>query len=180
MNTYLEEKSLSELKDIAEELQLDFPKNIGKAKLLEKIQEDELAVEGKPAKMEGVKPKKKETTAELTKRMNVLKRVIVSSNDPQQKGRNGYSLKVGNAKVMVGKFIPYDTVWHIQEPVLKALRNKRWRETKFKTDPATGNKYPVVTMRPAFVIEELPPLTRGELEKLAAEQAARGSIPNGE
>ena len=180
MNAYLEEKSLSELRDIADELGLEYPKNIGKAKLLEKIQEDELAVEGKPANIEGTKPKKKETVAELTKRMNILKRVIVSANDPQYKGRNGVSLKVGNSKVMVGKFIPFDTVWHIQDPIYKVLKNRKWRETKFKTDPATGNKYPVVTMRPAFVIEELEPLTKKELGTLATEQAARGSIPSGE
>ena len=180
MNAYLEEKSLSELRDIAEELAIDFPKNIGKAKLLEKIQEDELAVEGKPANIEGTKPKKKETVADLSKRMNVLRRVIISANDPQYKGRNGVSLKVGNAKVMVGKFITFDTIWHIQEPIYKVLKGRKWRETKFKTDPATGNKYPVTTMRPAFVIEDLEPLTKKEIEKLAADQSARGSIPNGE
>jgi len=180
MNAYLEEKTLSELRVIADELGLEYPGNIGKVKLLEKIQADELAVEGKPTEVQGIKAKKKETVAEMTKRMNILRRVVISANDPQYKGRNGVSLKVGNSKVMVGKFIPFDTVWHIQEPIYKSLKAKRWRETKFKSDPATGNKYPVTTMRPAFVIEELPPLTRPELEKLAAEQAARGSIPNGE
>ena len=177
MSEYLEGKSLSELRDIAEELGLEYPKNIGKAKLLVLIEADDAAVQGKPTIIEGVKPKKKETGAEIKKRMNILKRVRISASDPQYKGRNGVSMQIGNKTTIVGKFIPFDTIWHIQEPVYNALKRRQWRETKFVTDRTTGMKVPKVTMRPAFVIEDLPALTQKELDKLASEQAARGSIP---
>lgn len=176
----LEEKTLPELRDIADELGLEYPKNISKAKLLEKIEADNEAVEGKPAILEGIKPKKKETVSDVKKRMDVLKRIKLSCNDPQYKARNGYTLQVGNKFKVVGKHIPFDTPWHVQEPVYHALKRKKWRETKFITDPTTGNKVAQVRMRPAFVIEDLPQLTKAELKKLAAEQAARGSIPNNE
>lgn len=177
MNTYLEEKSLPELRDIADELGLEYPKNIGKAKLLEKIQEDELAVEGKPAIVEGVKPKKKETAAEIKKRMNKLIRCTVSSNDPQYTGRNGVTMQVGNSTAIVGKFVPFNTVWHMQEPVYKSLLKRTFRKTVFKTDRTTGMKVPVTTTHKSFVIEVLPDLTEKEVKALAADQSARGSIP---
>jgi len=180
----LEGKELSELKVIAKELGIDFQKNIGKDKLISKIIADELDVESAPKvepkkkaiKIEGV-DRKNETIQEMKQRMNILKRVRVSANDPQFKGRNGVTLQIGNKNVVVGKFTPFDIIWHIPEPIYKRLKTKLWRETKFKTDPATGNKFPVVRMRPAFVIEDLEPLTSDEIKALAADQAARGSIP---
>lgn len=180
MSTYLEEKTLPELRDIAEELGIEFPNNIGKAKLIEKIKEDDEAVEGKPAKkvaIEEDKPKKKMTPTEIKKEMNKLVRCRITAADPQYQGRNGVTLQVGNGTTVVGKFIPFDLIWHAQEPVLNALKQRKWRKTVFKTDRTTGMKVPKTTMHPSFIIEELPQLTEKELKKLAEEQAARGSIP---
>lgn len=174
---YLEGKSLPELRDIADEIGLEYPKNIGKAKLLEKIVEDDEAVEGKPAVVEGIKPKKKETAAEIKKRMNKLIRCKVSTSDPQYMGRNGITMQVGNSTSIVGKFIPFDTVWHMQEPVYNSLKKRKWRKTVFKTDRTTGMKVPVTTVHASFMIEVLPQLTKKEIDKLAVEQASRGSIP---
>lgn len=175
--SYLEGKSLPELRDIADELGIEYAANIGKVKLLEKIQADDKAVEGKPTKVEGVKVKKRETAADIKKRMNKLIRIRLSASDPQYQGRNGVTMQVGNKTNIVGKFIPFDTVWHIQEPVLNSLKKRQWRKTVFKTDRTTGMKVPHTTMHPSFIIEVLPDLTESELKKLAAEQAARGSIP---
>jgi len=177
---YLEGKTLSELKDIADELGVEFAKNIGKTKLLDKIVEDDKQVDGVPASIEGIKVKKKETVAEMKKRMNKLIRVRISSSSPHYKGRNGVTKQVGNSRVMVGKFVPFNKIWHVQEPILNRLRKEIWRETKFVTDRTTGNKVPVVNVHPAFNIEVLPQLTAKELKKLASEQATRGSIPTEE
>ena len=172
----LEEKSLSELRDIADEIGLEYPKNIGKLKLIEKIKEDDEAVEGKPAKIEGVKPKKKETVSEMKKRMNKLIRVRISANDPQWKNRTFITKQVGNGRVVVGKHIPFNTIWHGQEPVIQSIERQVFRETKFKTDRVSGMKVPVVTIRKSFNVERLPQLTDKEITKLANEQAARGSV----
>ena len=174
----LEAKELSDLRAIADELGIEFPKNIGKTKLIEKIIEDELAVEGKPTRVEGVKPKKKETPSEIKKRMNKLIRCRVSSNDPQYKERSGVTMQVGNKTAVVGKFIPFNTVWHLQEPVYNSLLKRKFRQTKFKTDRVTGNKIPITTIHKSFVFELLPDLTAKELKALAADQSARGSIPS--
>jgi len=172
---YLESKTFPELKEIAEELGIEFAKNISKQKLLDKIIEDDNETEGV---VEGIKVLKKETVGELKKRMNKILRVRISSSSPHNKGRNGITKQVGNKHLVVGKFIPFNTVWHIQEPVYEALMGKTWRETKFKTDPTTGNKVPVVNVHPAYNIELLPQLTAKELKTLAKEQASRGSIPS--
>lgn len=177
MSNYLEEKTLPELRDIATDLAIEYPKNIGRDKLIAKILADDETVEDKPAKIEGVEVKKAMTPSEIKKAMQVLKRVRISANDPQLKGRNGVSMKVGNKYGVVGKFIPFDTIWHIQDPIYAALMRRQWRETKFVTDRTTGAKVPKVTMRPAFSIEVLEPLTQKELNRLAIDQSARGAIP---
>jgi len=181
MREELELKDLTELRDIADELGIEYPKTIGKTKLIDKILDDEAETQGKgntTIEVEGVKAKAKETPSDIKKRMNLLARVRISSNDPQYKGRNGVTMQVGNKTAVVGKFIPFNTIWHAQEPVLAALKRKTYRQTVFKTDRTTGMKVPVTTIHPSFVIEELPQLTETELKKLASEQAARGSIPN--
>jgi len=176
---YLEGKELQELRTIAEDLGIEFPKNIGKVKLIDKIVEAESQEDVTPVQIEGVRVKKK-TPAEIKKEMNILKRVRVSPNDPQHKGRNGVTRKIGNKYGVVGKFIPFDTVWHCPEPVYNDLKEAKYRVTKFKTDSVTGMKVAVTKWYPAFVIEDLPQLTAKELKKLAAEQASRGSIPSEE
>jgi len=177
MSQHLEEKSLPELRDIADELGIEYPNNISKAKIIQKLVEDDEAVEGKPADVEGVKVKKRESAADIKARMNKLIRLRVSSNDPQYKGRNGVTLQVGNKTAVVGKFIPFNTIWHCQEPVLNSLKRRQWRQTVFKTDRTTGMKVPVTSVHPSFIIELLPSLTEKELAKLATDQSARGSIP---
>jgi len=172
---YLGSKTLSELKDVADELGIEFAKNIGRQKLLDKIVQDDSETEGV---VEGIKVVKKETVAELKKRMNKILRVRISSSSPHNKGRNGITKQVGNKHAVVGKFIPFNTVWHIQEPVYEALMGKTWRETKFKTDPTTGNKVPVVNVYSAYTITLLPQLTAKEIKALAKDQSSRGSIPS--
>ncbi len=180
MSQILEEKSLSELRDIADSYGIEYPRNIGKTKIIEKIIADDEAVDAKPAKaeddIEGVKPRKKETVGEMKKRMNKLIRVRISATDPQWKNRTFISKQVGNGAVMVGKHIPFDVIWHGQEPVIKSIERQTYRETVFKTDRVSGMKVPVVKVKKSFVVERLPQLTEKQIEKLAAEQAARGSI----
>lgn len=176
MSQILEEKSLSELRDIADNYGIEYPRNIGKAKLIIKIIEDDEAVNGKPAVVEGVKTKKKETIAEMRKRMNKLIRVRISATDPQYKNRTFISKQVGNGAVMVGKHIPFDVIWHGQEPIIQSIERQTYRETRFKTDRVSGMKVPVTTIKKSFVVERLPQLTQKEIDKLAAQQAARGSV----
>ncbi len=175
---YLGKKALSELKEIADGLGLEYPKNIGKAKLLKRLAEDDEDVNGSNSsiEIEGAVVKKAETVTEMKKRMSVLVRCRISANDPQYRERNFISMQVGNAKHVVGKHIPFDTIWHAQKVVLDRLKLRTYRQTKFKTDRETGNKTPITTIKPSFAIEILPPLTEKELKTLASEQAARGSV----
>ena len=166
----LEEKELSELKAIADDLAIEYPRNISKKKIIDKIIDDE---EDTVGSAEGIKVKKQMTRAEIERSMDEMVRVRISPNAPRYKGLNGVSKKVGNKYKVVGKFIPFDIVWHVQRPILESLKNEKFRETKFKTDPITGNKYPITKEKKALVIEELPPITAEELKKLAADQRAR-------
>lgn len=176
MRDNLETKELSELREIATELALEFPKNISKAKLIDKIIADEEEVNGVYTEAKTVKAKP-ETVAQLKKRMSNLIRCKVSARDPQFHGRRGVTMQVGNSHEVVGKFIPFNVVWHAQEPVIQSLRRKKFRETRFETAPDGKTQIPVTTFHESFLIEELPQLTDKELKQLAADQSARGSIP---
>jgi len=176
MNAYID-KSIQELRGIAEDLGIEFAKNIGKNKLIGLLIADDDAAEG-TTKVEGVKVTKEATPAEIRKSMDKLIRCRVSSSDPMYKGRNGVTMQVGNKLKVVGKFIPFNTIWQMQQPVYESLSRKQWRETKFVTDKVTGNKIAKTTMHPSFVIEILPQLTEKELKNLAKDQSARGSIDN--
>ena len=174
MNAYID-KSVQELRGIAEELGIEFPKNISKAKLTGLLIADDEAASG-TTKVEGVKVTKEATPSEIRKEMDKLIRCKVSSSDPMYKGRNGVTMQVGNKLKVVGKFIPFNTIWHMQQPVYDSLMRKQWRETKFVTDKVTGNKIAKQTMHPSFNIELLPQLTVKELKNLAKDQSARGAI----
>ena len=173
MSIYID-KTLPELREIADELGLEYMKNISAKRLIELLEADDAAAEGTPTPT--VKKVKALTPAEIRKSMDKLVRCRVSSSDPMYHGRNGVTLQIVNKYKTVGKFIPFDTVWHMPEPIHEALKRRTWRETKFITDKVTGNKVPKTTMRPSFVIELLPDLTEKELKALASEQAARGSL----
>jgi hypothetical protein len=101
-----------------------------------------------------------------------LVRVRVSCMDPQKKNLKGELLCVSNKNFgTVQRFIPFNREWHIEKVLYDALAEKEYMVFDREKTGRAGIE--VVTPRnvPAFNIQVLPPLTKGELKDLAQRQA---------
>ena len=108
-----------------------------------------------------------------------LVRVIVTPNDPLMVNYPGLIFTVGMSGIndgqMIKKFVPFNNEegWHVPAIILRQIEHAEMQKFKTVTRP-DGEKVlePYVTKK--FNVRELPPLTKEELEKLAARQGAAG------
>ena len=108
-----------------------------------------------------------------------LVRIIVTPNDPNMVNYPGLIFTVGMSGInngqMIKKFVPFNNEegWHVPSIILGQIEHAEMQKFKTVTRP-NGEKVlePYVTKK--FNVRELPPLTREELEQLAARQGAAG------
>jgi hypothetical protein len=108
----------------------------------------------------------------LRREAMALVRVRVSCMDPQKKNLKGELLCVSNRNFgTVQRFIPFNREWHIEKVLYDAMMEKEYMVFDREKTGRAGIE--VVTPRnvPAFNIQVLPPLTKGELKDLAQRQA---------
>ena len=179
-----------ELREHARSLGLKFHPATGAKKLRALLAEYAKQTMGLPpedapvdqAPAEAPAAKKEENKGEYINRIREeqlrLIRVIVHCNNDDKRELQGDLFSAANKHVgPVKRFIPFDNEngWHIEKILLdflKAKRVQKWRNVKLPN--GMSEKQPYLTNE--FTIEELPPLTREQLDDLAREQAARGSI----
>jgi len=174
--------TMAELKEEAEALGLKVPGNMSKPKLEAKIEAaKELA--DKYTKEEVSEPKVEEapqrelTEKEKAKRYGArLRRVRITCHDPQFKKHNGLIRAAGSSLYFVKRFVPFNRITHIEQVIYDFMKETQFQWFEEKINRTTGRKYKVPRSSPAFVIEDLPDLTKEELEELAKDQAARGAI----
>ena len=129
-------------------------------------------------------PKKDTVTVEISaqekmrkiKEANRLVRIRVTCMDPNKKGWKGDFFTVMNPTIgTVKKFIPFNTIWHVPVVLLKQLKRKK-RQEFYEVKAKYGLKIKRPRMVPMYAIEELPDLTKDELDELARKQAMNHSI----
>jgi len=178
--------AFEELKVEAEALGLKVPGNISKAKLQAKVNEvkardpketayrqSEDLVEEKTK--DGLTPKEKARLAG-----GKLKRVRITCNDPQFKKLPGIVRAAGSTLYFKKRYIPFNKITHIEQVLYDFLKKAEYQWFEEKVNRTTGRKYKISRISPAFVIEDLPDLTKEELEELARDQQARGAIGDDE
>lgn len=107
-----------------------------------------------------------------------LIRCIVSPLDPVKKNYQGEIFTVSNGVVgTIKRFIPFNNEagWHIEAFLLDMIKSKRYQHFITKKD-SKGNTMTEARLSPAYSVTILDELGKEGLEKLAREQAARGSI----
>lgn len=169
-------EELELLKERADLMGIKYAKNIGLEALKTKIAAAQI---GEEAEEEAApaKSKKKAKIKTDKKEQSALKRIILSNNDPQYKGRQGLLVSVGNEHFNFSKFIKFDTEYHVPQMVYNHIKNERFYQDFIeKKNPDTGRKYKVSVTKKACVVEDLPPLTQEELEELRTQQAVNRSI----
>ena len=176
--------SMKELKAEAEALGIKVPGNISKVKLEAKIEavkelnetvetvdepQVEVAVVEKPKKI--LTPK-----AQAKKIGGKLMRVRITCHDPQFKKHNGLIRAAGSTLYFVKRFVPFNRITHVEKVIYDFMKQAEYQWFEEKINRSTGRKYKVPRTSPAFVIEDLPSLTKKELDELARDQQARGAI----
>lgn len=107
---------------------------------------------------------------------NKLVRIRVTCMDPNKKGWKGDFFTIMNPMIgTVKKYVPFNTIWHVPTVILKQLKRKK-RQEFYEVEAKHGMKIKRARMVPMFAIEELPALTKKELEELARKQALNHSI----
>lgn len=182
---------LTVLKNRARLMGITYSPNIGvaalKAKIDAKLAETD---EGSnidpeapnPLETDPPAPPKEETVQEIRARLRRdemrLIRCRITNLDPKKKDLPGEIYTIANEYLgTVRKFIPFgeqtDEGYHIPFCLFKMLRDRKFLHIRTIKGP---NGTPAVKHEYVreFAIEELPPLTQAELDKLAATQAAAG------
>ena len=108
-----------------------------------------------------------------------LVRVIVTPNDPNMVNYPGLIFTVGMTNInkgrMIKKFVPFNNEegWHVPTIILRQIEHAEMQKFKTVTRP-NGEKVLEPYLTKKFNVRILDPLTREELEKLAARQGAAG------
>ena len=108
-----------------------------------------------------------------------LVRVIVTPNDPNMVNYPGLIFTVGMSGInngqMIKKFVPFNNEegWHVPTIILRQIEHAEMQKFKTVTRP-NGEKVLEPYLTKKFNVRELSPLTKEELEQLAARQGAAG------
>ena len=110
-----------------------------------------------------------------------LVRLRITNLDPKKKDIPGEIITVANEYLgTVRKYVPFGEVsdigYHVPYCIYTELESRRFLNIRTVKDPRTGTNSVQSTMAREFALEILPQLTKVELERLAATQAAAGTF----
>ena len=182
---------LTVLKQRAKLMNISFSNNISLEKLRQKIADAQEGKASEPeqeeAEVNPLEDKKqapvKETESQMRQRIRLeqtrLIRVRIQNLDPKKKDLPGEIITVANEYMgTIRKFVPFgeatDNGYHIPYCIYEFLKNRKFLNIRVSNK---GKKIEQAWVR-EFAIEELPPLTQEDLDKLAAAQTAAGSTNN--
>jgi hypothetical protein len=120
--------------------------------------------------------KQKKRKAQELEHMKLVS-IRLSPMSPFERQLPSTTIDVGNNVLgSIKRTIQFNEPWHVEQIVLNALREKKFRSKKERVDPTTRRTVYTNTMAKSYAIEILPDLTKVELAELAARQAATGAI----
>lgn len=108
-------------------------------------------------------------------------RIRITNLNPNKKELSGEIFTVANKFLgIVKKFIPYGEAtedgYHVPHIIYKQLKDRKFLNIKTRRNRTTGQIEVEQNWAPEFALEVLPQLTRDELARLAAAQAAAGGV----
>ena len=170
---------LSGLKTRADQMGVNYSKNIGVEKLRARIEDalnDNAPVEEAPKKAAVETAGQRRNR--LRKEAGALVRVRVTCMNPNKREWQGEIFTVSNA--VVGTFrnyVPFNIEdgWHIPEIIFQQVKARKCQVFKTVNGPR-GEKIRKGTLIPEFSVDVLTPLTDKELSDLAKRQAMAGGI----
>jgi hypothetical protein len=172
-------EELDALKARADLLGISYSPRIGADKLREKIK---LAMSDEGEKDDEPEEKAPLSRAQLRQKIRKesmkMVRVRIANMNPAKADLRGEFFTVASKYLgVVKRFVPFgeetDDGWHIPKIIYDEIKARKFLHVKSRKDRKNNNNL-IVSQRwvPEFSIEVLPPLTKSELDKLAAQQAA--------
>lgn len=170
---------LTQLKEKATLLGIEFSNNIGVAKLRERINDFLGENQENEDKVQDDEAPKEKTRQDFINEATRLVRIRVTNMNPAKRELPGEIITVANGVIgTVSKYIPYgggtNQGYHVPAVILKAMKRRTFTQ-KVKKHTPDGDVWTNIKQR-EFAIEVLPPLTEAELEKLARDQRAADRI----
>lgn len=172
-------KELDTLKEQAKDLGITFSPNIGLDALKKKIEltlgsaNSDSIPEAEPELTETQK------TIKGIKEATKLHRVIVNCLHPDKRDLKVEVIAVGNTKYgFVNRAIYLGTPWHVEDILYKYLKEKKYYKIEVNTKTVNGAKIRERKAVPTneYDVQDLPPLTKEEIEQLALDQSASGRL----
>ena len=155
---------LSSLKEQADMLGIEYPKNITANRLKTLIENFE-----SQESENDIYKKLEEDNLKLVK-------VIITPNDPMKRNMQNELFAVGNAYLgTITRVIPFGKEWLIENILYKMIKEKEYQYLSTRTDNS-GKEVVESIMLPAYNIQELPLPTKEEIEELAKVQQAKNSL----
>ena len=176
-------KEIDVLKERANQMGLKYSPNIGLETLRTKIEKALSGAENDSNEEEERQLSKVERDnklrAKLRKEALKLIRIRVTDLDPKKKDLPGEILCVANEYVgTIKRYVPYNgEPWHVEQMILDMMKDREF--LSIKTVKTRGQEVSIEKKWvKEYAIEILPPLNKEEISKLAAAQAAAGSVQN--
>lgn len=165
----------------AANLGLTLPKNIRTDKLVETVGNRLNAL-----KQQNKRENRSSIAAEQFQDQSALVRIRIAVLNPAKQNWSGEIFTVGNDVIPhIKRFIPFNAeggIWHVERMFIPLLKSRKYQHMVEHSGMSRDNyrKYGVDLSKnkllPEFHIEELPPLTKEELDELASMQAANNSL----
>lgn len=155
------------LKQQLTERGITFKANASKATLEKLLQEADKAEEVQEANA---------TLSTLISESTKLIRCIITPNDPikQQMGQEYFG--TGNSVMgTISRMVVFGEEWHVEKMLLDIIKSKQYQFFVPKKNDK-GDVVMVSKVAPAYNVQELPPLTKEELNELAKNQRATESL----
>ena len=184
---------LTLLKQRAATLGISFSNNIGAEKLKERINEklngttqevskedtEEVnALTGEPVKTKA--QSKADFRNQIKKDAERLIRLRITNLDPKKSKWPGEIITVANEYIgTISKYVPFGEVtedgYHVPNAIYKKLKKRKFLDIRVIKQRGKPDRV-IERWVPEFALEVLPQLTEAQLKKLAATQAASGSL----
>lgn len=170
-------KEIELLKETADRMGITYHAAIGVKKLKAKI---DAILKDEPEELveevvKTVAETKAARNARLRREANRLVRVNISCLNPSKSAWQGEVYSASNAAIgVIKKFIPFksEVAYHIPVILLDILKDSVYQRCFMEMVNGVNTKRSKLIKE--FSIEELPPLTQAEIDRLAAKQALQG------
>lgn len=100
-----------------------------------------------------------------------LIRVNITCMNPLKAAWQGEIFTFGNDLLTLKRMVPFNTDTHVESAILAMIKNRKYRVANKPKKGRNANDITPILV-PEFAVKELKPLSRKELNDLAAQQAA--------